>query len=124
MENFKFLPQSSAVNDLLNSCLAVLPCVSEPEKSALVTAMREFETFGCPSLWSASDVDGENEYELTEGEKRDAIARFIEQYECKESDWMAIDGHARDVLSERQAIAEAVAKTGEQVLEVVSATKG
>jgi hypothetical protein len=102
MEHFNFLPQSSSVEGLLNSCMAALQYVPEPEKSVLAKAMREFENFGSPALWSPSDVDAGEEYGLTEGEKREAIGRFIENYECKESDWMAIDGHARDVLAERR----------------------
>jgi len=102
MEQFNFLPQSSSVEGLLNSCMAALQYVPEPEKSVLVKALREFENFGSPALWSPSDVDAGEEYGLTEGEKREAIGRFIEDYECKESDWMAIDGHARDVLAERR----------------------
>lgn len=101
MEHFDFLPQSASVDGLLKACLSALPYVPEPEKNALAQAMREFETFGSPALWSAADVDTAGDYSLTEEEKREAIGRFIQNYECKESDWMAIDGHARDVQSER-----------------------
>lgn len=64
--------------------------------------MRNFEKYGVPTLWSSSDVDEDGEYGLTEGEKREAISRYIQGYECNESDRMNIDGHARDVLEERQ----------------------
>jgi len=101
MEHFNFLPQSSSVESLLKSCMAALQHVPEPEKSDLVKAMREFENFGSTALWSASDVDNEGQYGLTEGEKREAIGRFIEGYECKDADWTAIDGHASDVLAAR-----------------------
>jgi len=101
MESYNFFPQSSSVQGLLNACLAILPLVQEPEKSVLINAMREFELFGCPTLWSASDVDSEDTHGLTEGEKRDAICRFLEGYDLKEQDWIAIDGYARGVLAER-----------------------
>lgn len=52
MEHFNFLPQSSSVEGLLNSCMAALQYVPEPEKSVLAKAMREFENFGSPALWS------------------------------------------------------------------------
>lgn len=102
MEIFTFMSQSSSVEGLLNACMAALPRIPYPEKTVLVKAMREFENFGAPVLWSSSDVDSDDDYGLTEWEKREAIERFISGYECKESDWLAIDVHARDVKSERQ----------------------
>jgi hypothetical protein len=100
--NFDFMPQSSSVEGLLNACMAAMPHLPATEKGVLEKAMREFETFGSPALWSPSDVDNGDDLGLTDGEKREAIGRFIQDYECKESDWMAIDEHARDVLNERQ----------------------
>jgi hypothetical protein len=100
--NFNFMPQSSSVEDLLNACMAAMPHLPDPERTVLEKALREFENFGSPAFWSSSDVDNGDEMGLTEGEKRQAIARFIQDYECKESDWTAIDRHARDVLAERQ----------------------
>lgn len=102
MESFNFLPQSSAVERLLNACRAMLTYLPASETIILVAAMREFENFGAPVLWSAADVDTDEVYGLSEGEKREAMGRFIQGYECKESDWLVIDGHARDVLAERR----------------------
>ena len=102
MESFNFIPQAPAVEGLLNACLSALTYMPESEKSALIKAMREFENFGSPALWSSADVDTDEDYGLTEGEKREAIGRFIQGYECKEADWMPIEGHARDVLAERR----------------------
>ena len=97
---FKFMPQSASVNGLLNACIAAMPHLPSLEKDVLEKAMREFETYGVPVLWSAEDVD-DGDYGLTNGEKREAIARFIQDYECKDADWLVINGHARDVLAER-----------------------
>ncbi len=101
MEIFNFLPQSPAIERLLNACRSALAYLPESEKHTLVEAMREFEHFGSPALWSSVDVDADEAYDLSEGEKREAIGRFIQDYECKAADWMAIDAHARDVLAER-----------------------
>lgn len=100
MEQFNFLPQSHSIESLLKACKSALPYVPEPEKGALVQAMREFETFGGPTLWSAADVEAQEEMPLTAGERREALCRFLQNYERKESDWM-LDMHARSVLTER-----------------------
>ena len=101
MEPFSFLPQSPAIERLLNACQSALAYLPESEKHTLIAAMREFEHFGSPALWSSADVDTDEAYDLSEGEKREAIGRFIQGYACKTADWMAIEAHARDVLAER-----------------------
>lgn len=97
---FNFMPQSATVSMLLNACVAAMPHLPSTEKDALEKALREFETFGVPVLWSADDAD-DGDYGLTKGEKREAIARFIQDYEVTDHDWMTIGRHARDVLAER-----------------------
>lgn len=99
---FDFLSQADTVQDLLNACIAALPFLPKDEKEVMIRSMKEFEQYGSPTLWSPNDVDANDEYALTEGEKREAICRFIDGYECQESDWMAIDTHARNVREERQ----------------------
>jgi hypothetical protein len=97
---FNFMPQCQAVKDLLNACLAVLPHAPAPERAALTQALKEFETFGAPTMWSADDVTKN----LTPGERRKAIEWFIADYECKDSDWIAIGQHADAVLAEREVL--------------------
>ena len=95
---FNFMPQCQAVEDLLNACLAVLPYALAPERAVLTQALKEFEMFGVPTMWSANDVPEE----LTLGERRKVIEWFISDYECKDSDWTAIGRHAQAVLAERE----------------------
>lgn len=97
-----FLSQSEPVERLLNTCLSVIPSLSEKEKLLLVDAMREFND-GCSSciVWSPMDVDLHDMYGLTEEEKREAISRFVRGQECSDFDWTDIDMHASDVVSER-----------------------
>jgi len=99
---FNFMDQASRIEVLLKASMAALPHLPTTEKLALEFSMREFETFGAPALWSPSDVDGTGDLGLTDSEKREAIGRFIQGYEIKESDWIAIYGHAKGVLAERQ----------------------
>lgn len=101
MDQFNFIAQHPRVEELLQLCEMVLKYVPESEKGPLISAMREFENFGVPTLWSAADVDKGNEFGLTEDEKREVICRFIDDYECKESDWSAIGQHACNVQAER-----------------------
>lgn len=46
MEPFNFLPQSPAIERLLNACQSALAYLPESEKHTLIAAMREFEHFG------------------------------------------------------------------------------
>ena len=98
--HFDLLPQTAAVEGLLRSCMASLRYIPEPEKGVLIKAIREFETFGTPTAWSAGDV--EDDLGLTEAEKREAIGRFLDHYDCKQADWDAIELHAQAVLAERE----------------------
>lgn len=99
---FDFLEQAPIVQDLLNASVAALPRLPQAERDVLVTALRQFETFGVPTLWSPNDVMDVDDVELTHLEKRDAIGRFLENYEIRQQDWDAIESRANDVLSERR----------------------
>ena len=85
--SFDFMEQTSVVSNLLNACLAALPYIPEPEKAVMIEALENFETFGVPIAWSEIDVDPEDTLGLSQDEKRHVIAEFIENYDCKESDW-------------------------------------
>lgn len=97
---FNFLPQTDGVQGLLNSCLAALPHIPEPEKGVMISALREFEVFTAPTMWSAQDVD--DDFGLTDEEKVQCIAMYSESYKCQQSDWNAIEECARQILRERQ----------------------
>ena len=71
--SFDFMEQTCIVKSLLNACLATLPHIPEPEKSVMVKALKEFETYGAPTMWSAIDVDPENTLGLDQDEKRQVI---------------------------------------------------
>lgn len=103
MTQFNFMEQTARVETLLKACVEALPHIVSAEASGqMEAALREFERFGAPTLWSASDADSSSEYGLTPGERREAVGRFIQEYELHETDWMALDKCARDVLEERQ----------------------
>lgn len=100
-EGFDFLPQASSISSLLDACIKVLPSVPEQDKALLVAAMREFEECGTSILWSPMDIDQDEEFGLTDAEKREAISRFIRKQGCSDYDWMDIDKHTREVVAER-----------------------
>ncbi|HHK5646410.1 hypothetical protein [Serratia nevei] len=100
-EGFDFLPQASSIRTLLDVCIKVLPSVPEQDKALLVAAMREFEECGTSILWSPMDIDQDEEFGLTDAEKREAISRFISKQGCSDYDWMDIDKHTREVVAER-----------------------
>jgi len=98
---FDFMPQASTVTSLLNACIAALPQMPEPEKTVMVQALREFENFGVPTLWSPSDADADESLGLTMEEKREVISRFLQDHRCNDADWCQIEKLGADVLSER-----------------------
>ena len=94
--NFDFMAQNQIVENLLNACVAALAHLPEPEKFTMVEALKDFETFGAPVMWSHYDLDPGDELELSQDEKRQVIEEFIESYECKDADWNDISGRAKD----------------------------
>ena len=96
---FDFLPQSDCVEALLDACVEALPHVPAAQKGALIESLRRFEIFTAPTLWSAADVN--DALGLTEDEKRQCIASFSENYECKQADWDAIEQCARKIVENR-----------------------
>ena len=50
--NFDFMAQNQIVENLLNACVAALAHLPEPEKFTMVEALKDFETFGAPVMWS------------------------------------------------------------------------
>lgn len=102
MEPFNFMPQTASVEKLLLASQAALAHLPANERPALVAALRQFESVAAPTTWSMADVHAITDSPLTDGEKAQVLARFVENYECTESDWMALETQARNVLAERQ----------------------
>lgn len=100
-QSFEFMDQSPLVARLLTAAVAALPHCPEEEREALEEALQSFESFGVPTLWSAGDVW--DEFGLTAGERREAVGRFIANYETKNADYVALETHSSDVLAERVA---------------------
>lgn len=98
MDQFKFAAQHKRIDALLTAAVSALPHLPEAEKTKLSTALKEFETFSCPVLWSARDVAGA----LTSGERDEVLGRFVDDYDCKQSDWDELSKLADEVLSERE----------------------
>jgi len=99
-EGFNFLPQCYVVERLLNACVAAIPNLPPRAKNELSQTLREFENFASPTLWGPADVD--QEYGLTDEEKREVIARFVNRYACAPQDWDMIGALSNEVRTERE----------------------
>lgn len=96
-----YLPQAFAIKELLVQCATVMRYLPTPAGEALSKAMKEFEVSGTTIMWSAEDVDDQNECGLTQGERESVIWEFIRRMECRESDWAALDCEIDSVLQRR-----------------------
>lgn len=99
---FEFLPQHSMVEDILSACVVACLRLGGEEARALEKAMRPFENFACPVLWSPNDVDDDGELGLTDAEKASVICKFITSYEIKEADWLQLETISRDEVDYRE----------------------
>lgn len=76
MIEFKFLPQTKSVELLLQACWHAMPHLPEPEKAVMTQALQRFEVAVATTVWSLDDVDIDDEYDLTDEEKREVLSRF------------------------------------------------
>lgn len=103
MESFNFLPQPSALEQLLEACESAL-FTMEPSghRDYLIQCMRAFERSGAATLWSTEDVDTDEELGLTLLEREKVLTWFLTTYDCKEADWDVIKHYSEVALSERR----------------------
>jgi len=99
---FNFMVQSDEVEKLLLQAQALVERLPAEETENLVTAMRVFEKYGVPTLWSPDDADPDGSLGLTEDEKRSVICNFIDGYERAEDDWLVIKNIGNLVRSGRR----------------------
>ncbi len=111
METFNFLDHCHDVNELLKVCVEILPTLSPEHQAKLTTELRTFEDFVVPTMWGIGDVenrsdddDDETEApELSDDDKRCILNAFSADYECKQSDWDALQREVQEFLENSAA---------------------
>ena len=98
---FDFLPQARPVQDLLDICQKVMAHVPDSLKEQFDAKLREFEHRGTATSWSLNDVYFDNNYNLTEAERREALSRFLARYSATDLDWEQLEDRVSEVVDER-----------------------
>lgn len=74
MLNLNLLPQTSAVNNLINLVISIYSLLPENEKKDILNALKEFETSATAHAWSTSDLNIQG---LSLSEQQELLSEFI-----------------------------------------------
>lgn len=98
---FNFLQQTGHVMDLLDAAAAAIPFLPKDKARQLEGALREFEHRAAVTLWSVEDFSAEVYEACSAAEKRRAIERMADDYECSESEWSHLFNCMDEVIKRR-----------------------